>query len=639
MDKTVTERINYWIEFWETLIADFLKKSYGLNLYNPRVLIDDIITEIEENGFKNQDNKKYFYSKLSNYILIDDVVKMKVSSSFKLLRKMFNGPRLNYILETAKGIKTQFDKGLYFNYSLELLSKELLSDEPVTIQFINSMSYLSQGLIIEFLKRGYSLKEIKDFPSNVFDVYTISEVGKEKIIHTSYPHKINYKKYLKVDETLNYDKYNEAIVEALGKLTNEDRIKTLSEYFFKKLDKAHYIFVVEGIKGDKELKFGGVCFYSLSKKRFVTRFRGDSDIEDLQLHVKSEYKYIQAAVEVPYLLTKSSLTYAIAKVEAAIDLLCCYFETSTEIHVDTTSYIVVKNGSVVSSSWGTSKKALVRKHSDAFDLVERGKYFNRLDSKSYLWDTNNDSNRGVSKLRNALHWFRKGEHSIKDEDKMLNYWIALENLFNLEKDLRSDILEDANKGKFHLIQEIIASVQIFQFIYDYGWELHSHYRDRFTIVFGARNHNFPESLIKKAQFKPKVGEKIYLKNFVTCLPKIEQYETNLFILEKIKVIKGFYSDSQKTKKIIEDQIQQIKEDVLLIYRFRNLIVHNAHYDNTLLPYLVWKIREYSGHVIRSMISDFRESKSLSDSVLRLFFKREEFLSRLESGKVDLFNRK
>jgi len=65
-------------------------------------------------------------------------------------------------------------------------------------------------------------------------------------------------------------------------------------------------------------------------------------------------------------------------------------------------------------------------------------------------------NKPALKIANALHWYRKAKNSMKQKDKMLNYWISIENLFNLEKDITFDVLNDSKKGKFHLIQEIIS---------------------------------------------------------------------------------------------------------------------------------------------------------------------------------------
>ena len=76
------------------------------------------------------------------------------------------------------------------------------------------------------------------------------------------------------------------------------------------------------------------------------------------------------------------------------------------------------------------------------------------------------------------------------------------------------------------------------------------------------------------------------------------------IREKIEDTLGFYADTTFAKKLIESYLKEIKNDVLLLYRYRNKIVHNAHYDNTILPYYVEKIRRYAGDLLRTVIERY-----------------------------------
>lgn len=74
----------------------------------------------------------------------------------------------------------------------------------------------------------------------------------------------------------------------------------------------------------------------------------------------------------------------------------------------------------------------------------------------------------------------------------------------------------------------------------------------------------------------------------------------------------------------------------MIYRFRNLIVHNAHFDNTLLPYYVWKVKQFSGNLIRSIIKHLDVNKSLTEIILEIHYKREHLIAELERGKFEMF---
>ena len=194
-----------------------------------------------------------------------------------------------------------------------------------------------------------------------------------------------------------------------------------------------------------------------------------------------------------------------------------------------------------------------------------------------------------------------------------------------------DILKDSNRKPFHLIQETIASVQIFEYIYKVGFELYDHYR------FKVNSNNLPNELINRAQLKPELNETIFLKNFIDNLKEVKTYETNLLILEKINLVIDFYEGSQKTKQIVEEQLKQLKNEVLLIYRFRNLIVHNAFFDNSLLPFWVWRIREFSKNLIHRIIELYEVEKDIADIIIDFHFKREKFLHDFEKGKVNIFD--
>lgn len=620
-------RIEFWIDLWEDLIGNFLKKSYGLSLYSPHILVEDIISEIEENSFKSIENKKYFYSKLDFYFKNDEIINAEFYSSFKILRRTFNSENHSYILETSKQINKKFQKGLYFDSSIEILIRELKKDEQITIEFIDVLNYISQNLIVEFIKKGYNLEDVKKFPSNIFDNYKIQKIEGEDFLRTNYPHDINSKDFYDDKHIFKRENFNTQIINFLSTLNLEDRIKTLSKYFYKTEKKANYIFVVEGLKGSINIEVAGVEFYSLDKKKYIIK-GNNQEQEDLQFNENE--KFIQASVEVGYLLPKSSLRKAVTKLENALDIICCYYKTDTPLEINTSNYVIVQDGNYIFSSWSQNNRDIFVKHNNSLDLNNLEKHLIEVNENSFLWDEK--ENQQKSKILNAIHWFSKAEQSVKQEDKMLNYWIAIENLFNLEY----DIINSNNKSKIHLIQDIVSSMQIFKFIYDYGWELYHHYVNKVRNDFGKKS-KIPDDLILKANLSTEIGEKIYLVKFIESLSEIKKHETDLFIIQKIDNLIKFYNDKSILKNIINQQIELIEQDILMIYRFRNLIVHNAHFDNTLLPYFVWKIRTYSGNLIRNIISGYKDSENtLPTLFIGIHLKKEQFLSDMEKGKVNLF---
>lgn len=629
--NNIESKIKFWNELWEDLIQNFLKKSYGLTLYSPHILIEDIIVEIEENQFKNKENKKYFYSKLNEYLENDEVIKTQLKSEFILLRKNFNSEKTNYILALCKKINESFKKGIYFRKTLLLAEKILLEDSELDINFVNQINYHSQSMIVELIRKSFDLEDIKKFLINIFDNYYYQE---ESLI-TNFPYNLNYEKFKDTDGKINYNEANEKVKEILDNLTLADRIRKLSYYYNKKTKKVKYIFFIKGIKGEIEKNIFGVTFYNLNIKQFVKDDRM-IDSEDLQRHYGND-KYIQAAVDIDHLLPKSSLKLAKSKIENALDILACYFNFNTEVTLNESNFIIIDNdGRIIYSSFGRGKDDKFMNYHDALNFNELESHIDDLREYAFLWNEINNIET-ISKIKNALHWYRKGEQSHKDADKMLNYWIAIENLFNSKEDIKADIFNDSNKSKFNLIQEIIADEQVFKFVYEYGWELYYYFRNKADNFM--RKTNIPENLIKQGQLKPDIGTTIYLEKFIKVLPELKKYETNLFILDKIDSVISFYSDSNFTKSEILNHIEQVKNDVLMIYRFRNLIVHNAHFDNTLLPYFVWKTRSYCGGILRKFISSYKENIKLSEIIFNIYIEKEKFILDFEKGNINLFEKK
>ncbi|WP_439129471.1 hypothetical protein [Polaribacter sp.] len=621
--KNVEKKIEYWSELWEDLIRNFLKKSYGLRLYTPHTLIEDIIVEITENDFRNADNKKYFYDKICNYLEKDEVIKSKLKSEFSLLRKSFGNGKSNYILALCKKINIELKKGIYFKETLLSVEQLILNDSELDLEFVKKINYNTQVLIVEFLGKNYDLSDINKFLKNIFcDYHYFNE-----LLTVDFPHGLKNK------DLEDSDSYDERIKAYMDKLTYKERIQKLSYYYHKKTESVKYIFKVNGLKGNIEKKILGVTFYNIKEKRFQKDFE-KYDYEDLQKEIKE--KYIQAAVDVDYLLPKSSLKFAKTKIENALDILSVYFNFKTEVYVNDSQYVIINSkGESIFSSFSRDKNDQFANHNESLDLKSHEKSLERLKECDFLFKNETDSD-CILKLKNALHWYRKGVESIKDEDKILNYWISIENFFSNEIESLTDILHGKKGNKFKIIQEIVSDQQVLYFTYNYGWELHSHYKHLANSFF--KNTEIPEELLVKGQLKTKPNQIVYLNNFIEILPELKKFEKNLLMQEKINSVIDFYTKPQYLNKFLKKHIIEVKNDLLMIFRFRNLIVHNAHFNNKLLPYFAWKAKSFSGGLIMKLIRSYEKGKDINDLVFDIHIQKETFFKEIEFGNINLFKK-
>lgn len=625
MDINQTEiKKEFWINQWEYLIKNFSSKTYGLSMYSPHILIDDIITEINENNFKNKDNRKFFYKKLNDYFKNDEVIKTNFNSIFKLLRANFETDKIQLLLHTCLKIKSEFQKGVYFDKNLELLNLLICNNDEINSINSEKIKFLSQVLIVEFIKKGYVLEDIKDFAKNVLDGFQMLKFDKTEILSTKFPHDI-------VSENNNEtDEYYYKIRESINNLNLNDRIRALSRYYYKDSEIVEYLFVVEGLKGSVDIKIGNVTLYSLDKKKIIENDKYNEE-NILEKSTKETHNFIQAAVEVDYLMPKSSLAIAINKLENILDLITCHYNLKTPLEIDTSRYIIVKNGRSITSTFSRKKNDNFIKYHDSLNLNENALSLEKLINFDNIFQSKESMTLAISRIVNAVHWYSKAEQSTREEDKMLNYWIAIENLFNYEFDIKDDILKN-NKTKIQLIQEIISSSHIFIFKYQYGWEFFNIYSH---LILNNKRPDIPQDLINKSGLS--CEGYIYLKDFVNSLEDLIRYEKDILYSQEMENILKFYTENKFALDTINSQIELIEDDILMIYRFRNLIVHNAHFDNALLPYYVLKIRNYSGYLIRNLLPKLNENNStLSKEMINFYIEKEIFLKKLEENKYIFF---
>lgn len=622
--KVQEERIHYWMDMWHDSIKNFLKRSFGLELLTPHVLIDNIILEIEEDSLKNQKNKQFFYRTINQFLEKDEVIKSQFRNDFILLRRVLNSGRNGYILTICQDIQSKFRSGKYFDGSLEKISEFLLSNSPIDSTFLNNLNYHSQSVIVELLLKSYTLEEIKKFPEYIFsEVKSVNGGG----FHTFFPHKTDANKYKDSSGKVDWESFGKDLSHEVESLSLEERIKAIGNYYYEVRDDAYYIFVIEGLRGNQVIKIGDVTFYSPDKKRFVRE--GEDYIKEYENLQSSETKekYMQAAVKVKFLTYQSSHSEAVEKVENCVDLVYGFINIKTKIKVLDHEYIVVKNAKYFGSSFGTSEEDKVKKYHDSLDIDFNKNLFSGLKKHSKIL---NIDSRATKKIRNALHWIRKGDSAKNDDDKLVFYWIALENLFSNKPEIKNDLIGDKNASKFDLIKEVLGANQLIKYVYEYGWDLFHYYRNIENQLFSPSK--FPEELAKKANLKTK-GKRMYLKKFIKHLPELKKYEDNPFLINKIDSLISFYKGSNDTITTLENKKTSIEDDITMIYRFRNLIVHSATFDNTLLPYYAWKIRTFSKNLVKQIIWDFEEEQEIEEILTRVFLKKERYFERLKNEMI------
>lgn len=631
--QEISEKIKYWVDLWEDLIDNFNKKLYGLDLINPQLLIRDLIDEINFNALRNKDNREYFCKQLNMLLNKDLALKKSFRTDFCLIKKELKTGGNFYLLQLCKMVQEIFRQGKYFEESYNALKETLLNpvwegnDEE-------NILLISQHLIVELLLRGYSLNEIHSFPRNLFDKYYVQN----ELLITNYPHDTKWTDFT-CGESFDHTAFNKAVKAKIDALTVPKRLEQFSKYYYRKPERCYFIFQIEGLKGEKDFNIGNVNFYSPSIKKYVTEksllgydheyFNGD----------KNQY-FMNAAVPVDSMDTEASKSYAMETIEKALDLLRCFYLTKTNFEIVRENYLIVDSEGRAGFGGSVSKRDRWYRWENALDLNKHELDKDLLPEllariNKFLFIPREKQSDIEQKIVYSLHWYRKGEETNNLEDKLLHYWIVIENLMNFKPSSINIVLPNNQRERIlRLARELLPPIQVRNFIYELVTELYEYLGRLLNSRQGGRPYlTLPEELIEVCNLNPKPNTQISLLPFVNNLGKVADAIDRKIIKKRVLSAHSFYMDNHFAKEQIRKQVEQVRDDILLIYRYRNKIVHHAHYDLSVLPYFVQKVRKFAGDLLREILheSSVSGANSVEEILVASYVKMNRVIEKLNQN--------
>lgn len=646
----INNKIKYWVDLWEDLIENFDNDSYGLNLINPNLLIMDIIDEIRFNRLKNSGNKNFFLTKMGKMLKSDPIIKKFFKSDFTLIIKELNSNRPpEYLLQLCENISELFKEGLYFNQSCDFL-KDLLINSTWNQEDEENISLISQNLIVEFILIGYSLNTIKNLPSNLFDKYSTIGAEDDELLVTKIPLNLKSEDF-QAGGDFNKIDYNEAVINEIASLSISDRIERLKFYYDDQPSEGYAILKVEGLKGDVDLKIGNVNFY---KPKIVDKIETDDfNINKLKYFINEKSSsFINAAVKINYRDLEYAKLLAVESIDKSLDILRVQIHSELPFKIDSDKLIIVdENGKKVGGSYSYGNmpqfKEINSYNLERFKVIfsDEDDYFSNIEQM--LSDNKTKKSFLTDKLIYSLHWYRKAFESNNLEDKLLNYWIVIENLVTFDSQIGNLVLpSNKNENKFSLVEELVPPIEIIDFIKRISKDLY-YYLQVLTNNSQTNSEEtrhlleLPKENIEACFLQPHIDIiKVDMKEFIKNIPPLINLVPNKIIKDKIVFADKFYSDNEFAYHEIIERLEQTKHDLLLIYRYRNLIVHNARFDNTILPYYIEKAERFAGNILGTILYEYvmDNTKTHKKILLSKKVNIERMMVRLKNNEtLDLWN--
>lgn len=607
---------SYWQHYWGRCIDRLTDKdNVSFKIVGPRLLLNDLIDELEGHGLASKDNICFFKSQVLSLDKTDEVFHAICHPlTTSLLQKL--GDRINReacILLCKKALGALVEKQ-YFSRLVDWLAKFI--DEAPESNFdsrkkINDITHL---VIAEYVAEGFVLDEIKNYSTDVPGVLRVEDGD---VIEA--PEEFET---IKKSDFSSETEYYAAVAQLIGERDVYKCLDVLKYYYSLVPRKAYFIVRLIGLKGQIDDYIGDINIYSPKIKRYI---KDDSFISDIE-KLPEGRDWVNAAIPVDFVSFERAKASAIKKMEEVLDVLMLTYRTNTPISIATNHFSVVAEDHEIACSnsvHGNDPTMASRdeglSYFESLDLSEvKGDDFKFLTDKHRVLEVG----QGALKIRlkNAAHWYSKAVTSEKDVDVLLFSWFAIEGLLKVETRTQSQMIDHSKEeNPLKVIQEFVSSILCRQHFHNY---LRGTYWD-FLIKTDRWNnyYDISEDVISWAALNLKAGDHFQDGAFLNAIPELIACINDDIVKDELTLLNDFYQDDKGLKIMAS----QIKEDLLMIYRLRNMIAHNAVLSCVNIAYYAREATYIAQRVIRYVIDKAVGDKTIDEIVLGAKLDYEVFM--------------
>lgn len=624
-DPFYSQILTYWYDEWNSISEEVKRGNIGIDIVNIRVVLLDIINEYELNQFESENNRKV-YIKLIEVLLSKsyiDIFKDELLVLKESLEK--KEKRTAYVIskDLSNLISNQSFAYVLFDDLFVILKKKSFKKNDRT-----RVKELTKEIIIDLITSGMDIKDVKKFISDSFESYFVHE---ETI----------YVSYKGIPKELKTDKEKRDYIDGLS-------IQNRLDFFKKKLlfNKKEYIFIypIWGMIAFRKISNDDLIFgCELYSPDFEKVFKEDSHMDETfdtsdiesqnkEIDPKDMHRY-RSRCNAKILVTATTFNAAKKIAESIfsslLNILNLYYSQEYHEFFWDGQYLGVKVDEEFGSFrslWNQEDSKQTRRNisknkpiflSDKkYDKVKNiSQIIEKLEKKDMLYEANTILS--VVDIMSKARW-------EADENKLLNYWIAIESLANISKKYE--------ESEIHFIKEVISNMYFL-------WEKYAPLHKLFmTTEFYSRNYFEKDDTINiPNDFFQDVGiyeihtedSTVSLDNFYKRIEELSGYTTKEIFLDEIENTLIFYKNNKEALKQLIEKKNDVKLTIDYIYKCRNQIVHNGYVDKNLIPYLVNFSEAYANSLFTRILDVYRDG----EFNLQNYFTKEIYDGRLLERKL------
>lgn len=610
LDYPTDTPLKFWLKYWDHRIKELCDlDDYGIQLNSPDFLLSEIISEIEHNDFANKDNRSLFKELLGRILKLD--------CAFSELYKVDTGVALKNWDNSPLVVKTILEKILlsmnehhYLNQIVDKLQCILEIEQKLNENIKNEICLYTDLFIQEFVCLGVNIEDVSSLIKE--DTVLMAE-GCNVIICEDSFYELQRKDFASEEE------YHKAVSVRYKFRSAKEYISNILTHFHKEAKNGHVILRLLGVKGSISYHFQDVHLYSIDMATYLPK-------ECLnEIEKPDSYQYVNVAVKVKHKFLNTSINYARQRVESLLDYLSFNIRSKDKLSISKQFAAIVVDGQVCGSHHSVEDDVNhMRQHRDlmAFDLTSYGDNIN--DWLKEFTENSDISNNTFKEISKSTHWYIKAKCATKFEDKLLYSWIALESILKVSNSIRVNI-NPKDSSIINVAKVICSSVMARNKFYSYANNMYTHLvmtTQQFNNYYG-----FTSKTIESAKLNIQPGDKIELTKFFVELPRLIAEINDEIFKRNLIALQSFYED----KKCIIDFKSLVSDDVTLIYRLRNMIVHNAVCPEFIIKLYAYKAQFISGSLIQAVRYHYnKHGMDIGNTLLKIYSEYQILESNISS---------
>ena len=602
--------LKFWLKYWHKYIKELCDLDiYDIRIDNPHFLLKEIISEIEYNDFRNSENRSLFKDLLGKARRQDSVFAELYKVEIGIVLKNWDASPL-VVRTICDEILQSMDEGSYLERLAQKIQHVIEEQEVLNDEVKDQISFWTDLLVQELVCLGVDVKDIDKFIEE--DEFAITEDGEVLFCRDSF-----YE--LKRENYKSERDYYHDVSERYKSRCIKEYVDNILRHFHKEAEDGYVILRLLGVRGSISHHFKDIHLYSIDKETYLP----ENSISKIERTNTSQF--VNAAVKVKHKYFNTSIQSAVRRLDSLLDYLSFNVRCEDGLSISKQFAAIVVDGELC-GSYDSVKDDIgyIHQYRDltAFDLTPYNENINNwLKEFAEGRDIDNDTFR---KIGTSTHWYRKALSANKHEDKLLYSWIALESLFKVSDDIKNNISPKKNSS-YNVAQIICACIMTRNKFYSYASNVYQ-YLIRVTQM-NDNYYDFTVETIDRARLNLKQGECLELSFFFKELPAMISEMNDEIFKRDLQKVQKFY-DNEKS---IKEFWNSVCGDITIIYRLRNMIVHNAICPEFQIKLYAYKAQFITATLIQALRYHYNKyGMGIDDALLQIY-------SRYQILEADIIN--